>query len=195
MCFRRDSIESEQEHETLYRGVIKKWLEGTDLPIFVIETSGFPMNISHQRLWYFTFDDPQRDLVRSSSILEANALSRAAKEINKLPEAENITHILKVTGRYFLQGVEEQISKHSGLPSPTLLLQTHRNEEIKWQNSEYFGIRKDALDLLAYTALESGTAMEESLFTLSNIFGYISLGPGFMNSQPRGGDGLVIDPL
>ena len=113
--------------------------------------------------------------------------------IKTVPEARNITHILKVTGRYFL--VEEQISKHADLRSPVLFLQTHRNEDINWQNSEYFGIRKDALGLLGYRVLHSNQAMEESLFSLSNIFGYVSLEPGFPNIQPRGGDGLVIHPL
>jgi hypothetical protein len=195
MCFRRDSVKSEEEHEILYHGIIEKWLQHTDLPIFVIETSGFQLNITHERLWYFTFDDPHRKKVGSSSILEANALNRAMEEMNSLPAAANITHVLKVTGRYFLEGVEEQISKHADLRSPVLLLQTHRNEDIKWQNSEYFGIRKDALDVLSYRVLQSNKAMEENLFTLSNLFGFKFLGPGFTNSQPRGGDGLVINPL
>ena len=143
------------------------------------------------------FDDPQRKKVRSSSTLEANALDRAAKELKDLPEARDITYILKVTGRYFLEGVEEQFSRHAVLCSPILLVQTHRKEQINWQNSEYFGIRKDGLDLLllAHRVLQSGQHMEESLFILSNLFGYTQLGPGFTNSQPRGGDGLVINPL
>lgn len=194
MCFRRDSVKSEDEHEAVYRGIIEKWLQHTGLPIFVIETSGFQLNITHERLWYFTFDDPHRKKVGSSSILEANALNRAMEEMNSLPAA-NITHVLKVTGRYFLEGVEEQLSKHADLRSPVLLLQTHRNEDIKWQNSEYFGISLDALDLLSHRVLQSNKAMEENLFTLSNLFGFKFLGPGFTNSQPRGGDGLVINPL
>jgi len=195
MCFQRDSVESTEQHKALYETVIKKWLSGTELPIFVIETSGYQLNFRHKRLWYFTFDDAQRKTVGSSSILEANALDRAVRELKELPEARDITHILKVTGRYFLEGVEEQLSRHAVLCSPVLLLQTHRKEDIKWQNSEYYGIRKDALDLLAHRVLQNGQAMEQSLFTLSTLLGYTFLGPGFTNSQPRGGDRLVINPL
>jgi hypothetical protein len=196
MCFQRDSVESTEQHKALYETVIKKWLAGTELPIFVIETSGYQLNFRHKRLWYFTFDDPQRKTVVSSTILEANALDRAVRELKELPEARDITHILKVTGRYFLEGVEEQLSRHAVLCSPVLLLQTHRNEAIKWQNSEYYGIRKDALDFLVHRVLQSNNElMEHSLFTLSTFLGYTFLGPGFTNSQPRGGDRLVINPL
>ena len=195
MCFQRDTVESYEQYKALYETVIKKWLAGTELPIFVIETSGYELNFHHNRLWYFTFDDPLRKTVSSSSILEANALDRAVKELKDVPEARDITHILKVTGRYYLEGVEEQLSRHSVLCSPVLLLQKHRKEDINWQNSEYYGIRKDALDLLAHRVLQSNQLMEQSLFTLSTLLGYTFLGPGFKNSQPRGGDGKVINPL
>ena len=94
-----------------------------------------------------------------------------------------------------MKGIEEQISKHKVRHSPVLLLQSHRNEDIKWQNSEYFGIRKDALDLLSFRVLKNKKAVEENLFMLSTLFGCEFLGPGFTNRQPRGGDGLVINPL
>jgi len=51
MCFQRDTVESYERYKALYETVIKKWLAGTELPIFVIETSGYELNFHHSRLW------------------------------------------------------------------------------------------------------------------------------------------------
>ena len=131
----------------------------------------------------------------TSSVLEARALDHAIHEMNEVKGLQHITHVLKVTGRYFLEGVEEQLGHHRDLRSSALLLQTHRDDGIKWQNSEYFGCRRDLLDILSFRVLKNKKAMEENLYELSTIVGFRILGPGFPNSQSRGGDGLIIDPL
>mmetsp|Transcript_20862 Transcript_20862/g.25666 ORF Transcript_20862/g.25666 Transcript_20862/m.25666 type:complete len:110 (+) Transcript_20862:486-815(+) len=108
-------------------------------------------------------------------------------------EYGNCTHLLKVTGRYFLEGIEESIKN---LPKgKDFYVQRHYDANIKWQNSEYFGIRKELLPELTSTVLRNIQFMELSLWDLSRNHSFTIFKKGFRNEMPRGGDGLVINPL
>ena len=50
-----------------------------------------------------------------------------------------------------------------------LYLQIHRNNDRKWQNSEYLGIRKDLLEQLANTIKDDGL-FEHKLYEFSLNF-------------------------
>jgi len=58
-----------------------------------------------------------------------------------------------------------------------------------------FGIRKDALDVLSSGSFGAIRWWMRVYSLWSILFGFKFLGPGFTNSQPRGGDYLVINPL
>lgn len=195
MCFDRPTVESVAEHTNIYRDVLDRWLTETGIHIFVVETSGYSLNLVHPRLTYLTFDDTSRHTVTSSSVLEANALVFAAKEMQSYAAFKNASHVLKVTGRYFLEDIETKLHLLSKKPVKALYLQNHRNGKISWQNSEYFGIMKEALAFPALHVHHTRKSMEESLFALSKIVYSGVFGVGFRNTQARGGDGLIVNPL
>ena len=101
------------------------------------------------------------------------------------------THILKVTGRYYLNNIEEVLNNLEN--NKDLYLQKHRNTKRKWQNSEYFGIRKDLLKELANTVKDDGL-VEFKLYDFSLYKNYIQFGP-FKNNVRRGGDNLLLEYL
>ena len=197
MCFRRKTIERQQAHAEVYLGQLNRWLKETNFHIFVVETSGTPVNFTHPRLSFLTFDDPERTPDGSSSILEANALIFAAREMEKYPAYRAAEYVLKVTGRYFLEDLEQVVRQVT--PSKALYLQRHRNADLRggWQNSEYFGIRKVGLQLLGPFVRHQEILMEVGLHRLSTFVDWDFLHPnkGFPNKMARGGDKQIIDPL
>ena len=64
------------------------------------------------------------------------------------------THILKVTGRYFLQNINNVLN--GCIHDLDVYLQHHCNHVIRWQNTEYYGIRKTILKDFLSTVLNEG---------------------------------------
>lgn len=124
----------------------------------------------------------------SSSQSEARSIL-ALYKIYRL-RMERYEYILKVTGRYFLPNIRWHLRFLSKTPSYDLLLQTHRNDQIRWQNSEYYVIRRTLLEPFLRMVYIEGL-MEHKLYEFSNTKHYRSIGP-FRNTVPRGGDKLVI---
>ena len=234
------SVKSRQT-EQYYVNALGRWLTETDerLRLYVVESCGLDVNapghmfepfVNNPRLTVFSFDDPERKQLAVTavpgeggyktvavndttmkSIWEARAMSYAHRELAKRPEYGEFSHILKVTGRYFLKGVEDEL-RHLGNTGERrslrgLYVQPHRfryNGQQReqrgrcgaggWQNSEYFLIKKQALDALTARVIDTKCFMEEALYWLSTFVEFCFL-RGFKNDVPRGGDGVVYDRL
>ena len=76
-------------------------------------------------------------------------------------------------------------------PNKDLYLQIHRN--IDFQNSEYYGIKKELIEPFL-NSLQNDTLMETHLRNFSNDKDFSFIGP-FPNIVPRGGDGIIIREL
>lgn len=177
--------------KNLYRKQILKWLKYTNLNIFIVESSGwnFPY-INYPRFHVITFNILERS--NSSSINESLSILYA---LDYLKNTNNdyyneCDYILKVTGRYFLENIEEKLYELKN--NSDLYLQIHRNINIKWQNSEYYGIKKDLL--YEFVSTLNNNLMEHHLYNFSLNYKYEILGP-FDNNIPRGGDKLIIRNL
>ena len=92
-----------QYRKILYEQQIKKWLSNTSFDIFVIESTnlGFPDIPKHPRLKIITIDIPNDNRSLTSSITESYSILHALEHI---PSVYN--YILKVTGRYYLENIE-----------------------------------------------------------------------------------------
>lgn len=194
----RTSVESTNLHSDLYAKQLGRWLNETQLPIYFVDASGvgipqlrgkfrnFTTILGNQLAW----DDRMKG---SSSSMEACSLLIALRALQLEKSFLSATHVLKVTGRYFLEGVEEVIDDLD--PNKDLFVQRHFNDKIKWQNSEYFGIKKEFVMDISNEILFKGTLMEHALYSIRERLRWDFFGEGFPNTQPRGGDGLVINPL
>jgi len=186
----KGDIKDTNYRKNLYATQLFRWLKYTNFKIVIVESSGFDFpNINHERLSKisFRFNEP----LTSSSQYEANSILYALNHIKDTDYYKNCTHILKVTGRYFLNGIENHLT--SKPQDKDLYLQRHRNDEIKWQNSEYYGIRKELLENFINTVKNSGL-MENKLwdFSIGKSGCYIGY---FKNNIRRGGDNLLIENL
>ena len=176
--------------KVLYHTQIKKWLNETNYDIVVVESSGYDFpKIEHERLHKVIFTSNQ---LPSSSQYEAVSISYALKEIRNKEFYINCSHILKVTGRYFLKDITHCLNNVE--QNQDLYLQKHFNFNITWQNTEYFGIKKELFDLFIDGGVKQNGLMENELFKFSENKSICRIGP-FPNNIRRGGDNLLIDNL
>ena len=121
--------------------------------------------------------------------MSINSILNILENIKYNPIYQQCSHILKVTGRYYLHNVEKILNKIE--PNKDLYLQIHRKGT--WQNSEYVGIRKELLQLLCENIKTEGL-FEEKLYNFSLDKTFIHFGP-FDNKIKRGGDNQLIQRL
>ena len=171
----------------LYEAQINRWLNETNYIIVVVESSGYRFpTIYHKRLRKISFVVPLSD---SSSQYEAYSLLYALNTIKNSDYYIQCTHILKVTGRYFLQNIQDVLSKAPQYKS--LYLQKH--VQPSWQNTEYYGIQKELFETFLETVKTSGL-MENKLFEFAQNKSIVRIGR-FPNTVARGGDKIVIPYL
>lgn len=182
-----------EARKNLYVVQIQRWVNNTTLPIFVVDTSGYTFDEipKSDRLYIMSYkiQHPISSSTEGEKIGLMYAMSQMS-QISQISES-NFTHILKVTGRYYLEGIENKLEK-ANTKEYDLFLQIHRNNEGQWQNSEYYGIRRDLME--DFITSIQGRLMEHCLYDFSSRVKFDFLGP-FPNQIARGGDLLVIDPL
>lgn len=139
----------------LYTNVINNWLNKTSLPIYVVESSGYNFDdIKNERLVVFSFNgEPQPN----STVAEAKSILYALEQLKNYDI--NYTHILKVTGKYYLDDIESTLNILP--PDYDIYTQQHCNQEWGQQNTEYYGIKKDLFFEFANTC---GYNMESHMF-------------------------------
>jgi hypothetical protein len=169
----------------LYTTVINKWLTYTDLPIYVVESSNYNFDeIKHDRLKVFAFEgEPQPN----STVAEAKSILYALEKLKN--ENDDYTHILKVTGKYYLTDIVNILSI---LPDDyDVYTQQHINYDWGQINTEYYGIKKN----LYYDFANScGYNMESHMYEFCKNKKTIKFPQTFSNNVKRN-DGQIISNL
>ena len=177
-------ISKRKSRKDLYNRQISKWLKYTNLDIFIVESTGadFDLFLYHPRITIIRANISNKG---SSSQTEARSIKEAIQYIGL-----EYNYILKVTGRYFLKGIEYHLKKVTDVD---IVLQKHC--KTNWQNSEYFGGKREVISNFIETVLDKGL-MEERLydFIVKNKLTFKRIGP-FPNNIRRGGDNLLIKNL
>ena len=181
------TIPDSEYRKEIYDIQINKWLNKTNYIVVVVESSGYTFpNIHHERLHKLSFVAPTH---RCSSQYEAHSIMYALNAIKNTDYYNNCTHILKVTGRYFLQNIEcilNQVEQHK-----SLYLQKHFTHD--WQHTEYYGIQKELFETFLETVKICGL-MEHKLSEFAQNKSIVRIGP-FPNTIARGGDKMIIQDL
>ena len=171
------------DKDNYYKRSIELWLSQTDLPIFVVESSGqgFP-EFAGSRLKVHTVDITN---LKSSSQYEARSILSALDAFKS--DMAPYTHVLKVTGRYYVD-VEYILPT---IPDVDLVVQSRFEKD--WNNSELFGIKKDLMKELLMPIYDEGL-MEKQVYTFSTTHTTYRL-PQVRNilMARRGGDNLLLD--
>jgi hypothetical protein len=185
------NVNGESEYrKQLYKTQILNWLKNTSYYIYAVESTGVDLNITHERLKFISFELPK---LASSSQSEATSMLYLLDQIKDDANFIDCTHILKVTGRYFLQNINNVLN--GCIHNLDAYLQHHYNHVNRWQNTEYYGIRKSILKNFLLTVLNEGLIENKIYdFTFKNKLTFARIGP-FKNNIERGGDKLVIPYL
>lgn len=190
--FINENDEMEYRKE-LYVQQINNWLDKTDLYIVVVECSGytFPeINKNNERLKIISFNLDKNNSSNSSDC-EVNSMKYALNKLKTNENYKNCTHILKVTGRYYLENINSVLKNTS--PNLDLYLQYHRQDDIKWQNTEYYGIKKE-LCINFIKSYNYSQKIENYLYEYSLDKKYTMIGK-FPNNIKRDEDNLLIKEL
>ena len=94
--------------EQLYKKQIHRWLNDTDYEIFVTESTGgtVPNLLDSPRLHLINFDlIKEFGKSTSSSFYESHSFVKFVKFFQETDFYDKTTHILKVTGKYYLNGI------------------------------------------------------------------------------------------
>jgi hypothetical protein len=188
-----NSIDDQEYRVNLYKTQIQKWLNNTNYDIVVVESSGcdsFSEFKCNNRLHVYT---TIINACGSSSQGEASSMLYVLDKIKNENFYIRCTHILKVTGRYYLQNIEH-ILKTYPKHNMNMYVQQHKNSTIRWQNTEYYGIKKELLKDLLEPVANTGY-MEHRLYDFIDINRNVCILPSFENDIARGGDGIIINPL
>lgn len=186
-CVRPSLGNPDDDKMTYYRKSISNWLTETNLPIFIVESSGFTFpEFENTRLKVCSFDLQNQP---SSSQYEAKSILHAMDYFKQ--DMEPYTHILKVTARYFIE-MEKNLSVINDVD---IVLQSQVNHNIKWNNSELFGFRKGLEKSILEPILVEGF-MEHNIYSFAQSHSYDRLPPiPNIHMVKRGGDGLTVNPL
>lgn len=188
-----NSIEEQTYRIDLYKQQIQKWLNNTNYHIVVIESSGYYICndiIGNERLHSYTTTITN---CGSSSQSEASSMLYVLDQIKNEAFYINCTHVLKVTGRYYLQNIEHILENYS-LQNMNMYVQQHKNISIRWQHTEYYGIKKNLLNEFLKTVVVTGL-MENKFYDFISMYRKTVLLPVFSNNIARGGDGIILNPL
>jgi len=183
--------------KNLYLYQINKWLNNTNYFIYIVESTGngnFFDNIKNKNINRINVISLKLEKSSSSSILEAISIKAAMNYILTTNEGKECTHILKVTGRYFLNNIQYVLeNKNQKLD---VYIQIYTNHKIKWQNTEYYGIKKELLIPMVENVIQNGDLMEKNFYSFihNNNLTKNILGP-FDNNIRRGGDKMLINKL
>lgn len=183
--------------KNLYLKQIEKWVTNTNYFIFIVESTGnghLFNNMKNQNINRIDIISINLEKNSSSSILEALSLKEAVNHINNTNIGKEITHILKVTGRYFLPNIQNSLENVTH--DLDFYIQIHTNHKINWQNTEYYGIRKNLLIPMVNNVIENKKLMEHNFYNFINQddFDLCTLGP-FPNKIRRGGDNMLLNKL
>lgn len=182
-----------EQRRSLYLNAIRSWLQNTIFDIFVVDSSGYSFpELEHERLHVYSFKVSPDRASGSTSQLEAETILAGTKKFSD--EMRDFTHLLKITGRYYLSDIQEALQN---VPNHVdICLQHTHQPTIKWQNSELFGFRKSLAEEIFAPILEIGY-MEQRLFAVSEQYPNQYRLPPIHNTLmvPRGGDGLTIRDL
>ena len=135
-------IGNDESRRKIYENNVKRWLEETNLEIFTVDSSGKYINQTNPRLHQFSFNQNTDFVASNPSIYEKNSILYALDYFCN--DILKFDMIFKVTGKYFIPGIEK---KFKYIPSNAEIVLQNRTDTA-WpygQNTEIIGIRSDII--------------------------------------------------
>ena len=183
----------------IYRESINKWLNNTDLTIYIVESSNydFPEYKNNDRVKIFTFKSNNDINCKhcSATPYEAESILKAFRYFG----LSKYDKIIKVTGKYYIPDMKSLIN---GIPQNSdLYFQNQHNYDKKIQNSEIFGCKTKYLPEIMNLIIKNSRLnmnFENTLYSLTTNNKYkIYRFPPIKLDTPikRSGDNKIMEYL
>lgn len=125
-------ISNDNERAEMYEKNIKRWINDTNLNIFLVDSSNVGSKLKNSRFKQYVFDQKEK-FGSSSTILEKKSILGALYYFKK--DFSKYDIIFKVTGKYFIPDFNN-IVKY--IPSDAKIIVQH-SASTSGQNTELFG--------------------------------------------------------
>ena len=176
----------------VYNNCIKEWLNNTNLTIYIVESSNysFPEFKNNPRVKVFTFKSSNNIKCQycSATPFEAESIKLAFNHF----KLYNYTNIIKVTGKYYIPGIEELIKN---IPSNSEIFYQYSSDRGS-QNSEIFGCKTMYLEKIMDKIIENSKVnknFETTIYGLSDEYIVYRFPPIKLNTPvKRSGDGKLM---
>ena len=190
-----------RKRKKLYLKVIKKWLKNTDLEIYCVDSSAYKFDeIKNSRFHIASFLHKNKDKNLGKTQGEIKSLLYAYKYFKKKWKDLGYTHVIKITGRYYLEDLEQWTIKTKNkdlwtqsycMPFP----QSWISYFLSYQNSEIFVCKISKL--YEMFSKNKNILMERYLYDLEDCGKYkVGKLPKLKNTlKTKRGDNLVLEHL
>lgn len=172
----------------MYYDVCIKWLNNTNLPIFVIDSYGNEpnlFNISSSKLQIHSFQQKNKQITLTPSVSEKESLLKALEFF----DFSEYDIIFKVTGKYYSSMFEICLQY---IPIDAQIILQYKTD-TNGQNSEIVGI-KSTMFKQVIEEINNNTSFEKVLKNTKNLISY-RLPPLSIDKKVTRSDGSILDFL
>jgi hypothetical protein len=120
-----------ENREDIYYPIVNRWLNETNLDIYIVDSSNKGLSIIHPRLHQFKFKQNDKYTLNNRSNYEITSILKA---VDYFKFKEDM--VIKVTGKYFIPKLESTIPY---IPDADIVLQYRT--DTHGQNTEIVGIK------------------------------------------------------
>jgi hypothetical protein len=146
----------------MYEKRVHRWLNNTDLDIYIVDSSGIGINQKHERLHQYVFEQDLEISKNSVSVCEKNSILKAIEYFKEDFLKYNI--VFKITGKYFIPDFEEiitQIPENIEVVLQNLTI-THG------QNTEIVGFKPEIIrEIIEFIA--NGFSFENTMYIINTL--------------------------
>jgi len=128
-----------KNNKELYEKRVYRWLNDTNLDIYIVDSSGIGIKQKHERLHQYVFKQDLEIGKYSVSVYEKNSILKAIKYFEE--DFLNYNIVFKITGKYFIPDFEKIIT-----PIPNNIEIVLQNLRITHgQNTEIVGFKPEII--------------------------------------------------
>lgn len=197
-----------EKRKGIYLKVINKWLAETKFEIYCVDSSNYDfLEIDNSRFHICSFLYKNKDPTIGKTNGEVKSILKAYKYFKKEWKKKNYTHVIKITGRYFLEDLEKLTkSKRMLFSKKDLWTQQFYYRSflssigayfLPRTNSEIFILRITKIyEAFSKNRKDKNIIMEHHLYLMEEKYRYGKL-PKLKNTLKvkRGGDNLLLEYL
>ncbi len=126
--------------KSLYENIVQRWLNETNLDIYIVDSSNTPLSIIHPRLFPYHFKQTDDFATLEPSKYEVDSILKANQYFN----FKKYDMVIKVTGKYFIPDLERILHL---IPDTDMVVQC-RTDTYGRQNTEILAIKSSMIKIL-----------------------------------------------